>query len=242
MPGPRASGCSPRGRLSPSVAQWRAVSVFQSLRDALRPADSRAIRMPGALRSPSSATPVLLRPLTIDDADEWNDLRWDNDDWLRPWESGDPTHGPLLTFNAWLQRQRRSQAEGTGALFVIEHQSRIVGQVSLGAIDYGSMRTGVVGYWVDHAHAGRGFAPMAVALLADWAFADPTGPNLHRLEIALLPDNERSRRVAEKVGAHHEGLRPRYMYVNGQWRDHDTYCLLAEDIGEGFAARLAQGR
>lgn len=216
--------------------------MFQTLRDALRPADSAVIRMPDALRSPLLSTPITLRPMTVSDADEWNEIRWSNNDWLAPWESGDPMHGQLLSFNAWLQRQRRSQANGTGALFVIEYQSRIAGQISLGAINYGSMRTGVVGYWVDQAHAGRGFAPMAVALLADWAFADPTGPNLHRLEIGMLPDNERSRRVAEKVGAHHEGIRPRYMYVNGQWRDHDTYCLLAEDVGEGFAARLAASR
>lgn len=104
---------------------------------------------------------------------------------------------------------------------------------------YGAMRTGVVGYWVDQRCAGRGFAPMALAMLADWALGDPFGPALHRLEIAILPDNARSLAVVRKVGAHHEGLRERYMYVNGQWRDHVTFALLAEDMGQGFAARLA---
>ena len=80
---------------------------------------------------------------------------------------------------------------------------------------------------------------MAVALLADWALTDPFGPVLHRLEIAILPDNARSLAVVRKVGAHHEGLRERYMYVNGQWRDHVTFALLAEDAGQGFANRLA---
>ena len=94
------------------------------------------------------------------------------------------------------------------------------------------MRTGVVGYWVDQCYAGHGFAPMAVALLADWALTDPFGPVLHRLEIAILPDNARSLAVVRKVGAHHEGLRERYMYVNGQWRDHVTFALLAEDAGQ----------
>lgn len=182
--------------------------------------------------------PVRLRPLTIDDEPEWNGVRWDNADWLAPWDSGDPMHGSPLTFNAWIQRQRRSEQDGTGALFAIVHQSRIVGQVSLGAVCYGSMRTGVVGYWVSHRYAGRGFAPLAVALLADWAFADPAGPQLHRLEIAILPENHRSRRVVEKLHAHAEGVRPRYMYINGRWRDHETYSLLAEDMGGGFAARV----
>lgn len=197
--------------------------------------------MPYQLHAPAGGVPIMLRPLTADDADEWNDVRWANDDWLKPWESGDPMHGPGLTYNQWMQRLRRNEQQGTGAVFAIEYQTRIVGQISLGAICYGAMRTGVIGYWVDQRHAGRGIAPMAVALLADWALTDFTGPALHRVEIALLPENERSRRVARKLGARFEGVRERYMYVNGRWRDHETYALLAEDAGEdGFAARLAQ--
>ena len=77
---------------------------------------------------------------------------------------------------------------------------RIVGQISLGAICYGAMRTGVVGYWVDERCAGRGYAPMAVTLLADWAMFDPSGPQLHRVEIDLLPENERHVRWHSKWG------------------------------------------
>lgn len=181
---------------------------------------------------------IRLRPLGVDDADEWGRLRWDNDAWLAPWESGDPTHAPAMTYNQWMQRLRRNEQQGTGVTLAIEHNLRIVGQISLGAICLGSMRTGMVGYWVGQAYAGHGFAPMAVALLADWAMSDPAGPQLHRLEIAILPHNERSLAVVRKLGAHHEGLRQRYMYVDGQWRDHETFSLLAEDMGGGFARRL----
>ncbi|WP_420829252.1 GNAT family N-acetyltransferase [Bifidobacterium simiiventris] len=227
------------------------MSVFQSLRAVFHPSDAPAIRMPARLPERpvivasggvAAQPPIYLRPLTLDDEDEWNAVRWDNRDWLAPWDSGDPTHGAPLTFNTWIQRQRRSEEQGAGALFGIIHNGRIVGQISLGAISYGSMRTGVVGYWVSRQVAGHGFAPLALALLADWALADPDGPRLHRLEIAILPENYRSRRVVEKIGAHHEGLRPKYMYINGRWRDHETYSLLAEDAGEGFAARLMAAR
>ena len=96
-------------------------------------------------------------------------------------------------------------------------------------------------YWVDERCAGRGYAPMAVALLADWAMFDPTGPRLHRMEIDILPENKRSRAVARKVGATLEGVRRAYMYVNGQWRDHESYVLMAEDAPNGFTARLMTG-
>ena len=85
------------------------------------------------------------------------------------------------------------------------------------------------------------FAPMAVALLADWAMFDPTGPRLHRMEIDILPENKRSRAVARKVGATLEGVRRAYMYVNGQWRDHESYVLMTEDAPNGFTARLMTG-
>ena len=216
------------------MATIKAVSVFQSIKEAFKP--DHQIRMP---RLSHPAFPITLRPLTLDDEEEWNEVRRRNNDWLAPRESGDPMHGGFITFNQWIQRQRRNEQHGVGALFAIEYQMRIESMVRVGAISYGSMRTGVVGYWVDQCYAGHGFAPMAVALLADWALTDPFGPVLHRLEIAILPDNARSLAVVRKVGAHHEGLRERYMYVNGQWRDHVTFALLAEDAGQGFANRLA---
>ena len=142
-----------------------------------------------------------------------------------------------------MKQLRRNERAGTGAVFAIEQHGRIVGQISLGAICYGAMRSGVVGYWVDERCAGRGYAPMAVALLADWAIVQTRpDPRLHR------HGNRHSCRktsgpvaVARKVGATLEGVRRAYMYVNGQWRDHESYVLMAEDAPNGFTARLMTG-
>ena len=125
--------------------------------------------MPHELNAPEGCPPIRLRPLTVEDSSEWNEVRWRNDDWLSPWESGDPMHGPGMSYNAWIAWQRRSEQAGTGVIFAIEYQWRIVGQISIGAICYGAMRSGVIGYWVDESYIGRGFAPTAVAVLADWA-------------------------------------------------------------------------
>ena len=66
---------------------------------------------------------------------------------VEAWESGDPVHGASMSFNEWVRAMRRNERNGTGVVFAIEHHGRIVGQISLGAICYGAMRTGVVGYW-----------------------------------------------------------------------------------------------
>ncbi|WEV70131.1 GNAT family protein [Bifidobacterium sp. ESL0775] len=194
--------------------------------------------MPRELVPPEGAIQIRLRPMVAEDEAEWNDVRQRNMAWLTPWDSSDPMHGPRLTFNTWLQRQRLDEESGAGALFVIEYQMAIIGQISLGAVCYGSMRSANIGYWVDQGHAGLGVAPLAVAILADWAMLDAAGPRLHRLEISMLPENERSRRVAQKLEAHHEGLRLKSMFIHNQWRDHDVYSLLAEDAPQGFARRL----
>ena len=149
----------------------------------MRRPGNNSFEMPEFIQSHSMRVPVSLRPLTGADYDEWNEVRWRNDAWLKPWESGDPLHGAPITYKEWMKQLRRNERAGTGAVFAIEQHGRIVGQISLGAICYGAMRSGVVGYWVDERCAGRGYAPMPVALLADWAMFDPTGPRLHRMEI-----------------------------------------------------------
>lgn len=216
--------------------------LLEKLREllAIAPSNANEIRMPDALYCPDRSMHFILRPLTMRDEAEWNEVRWRNDAWLSPWESGDPMHGGGLTYAQWIHYLRANEREGVGAVFAMEHDGHIVGQISLGAICYGAMRTGVIGYWVDHAQAGNGFAPMAVCMLADWALASPIGPMLHRLEIAIMPHNKRSLRVVEKIGANHEGLRRGYMYVDGRWHDHETFSLLAEDAGEGFALRYVR--
>ena len=57
------------------------------------PIRSNAIAVPQFIQSQALQVPIRLRPLTADDDDEWNEVRWRNDAWLRPWESGDPLHG-----------------------------------------------------------------------------------------------------------------------------------------------------
>ena len=163
----------------------------------MRRPGNNSFEMPEFIQSHSMRVPVSLRPLTGADYDEWNEVRWRNDAWLKPWESGDPLHGAPITYKEWMKQLRRNERAGTGAVFAIEQHGRIVGQISLGAICYGAMRSGVVGYWVDERCAGRGYAP--------------------------------------------KGVRRAYMYVNDQWRDHESYVLMAEDAPNGFTARLMTG-
>ena len=66
---------------------------------------------------------------------------------------------------------------------------------------------------------------------------------MHRLEINIRPENQASKRVAEKLGYRYEGLRPQYLHINGLWRDHDSFALVSTEVPNGILPRwrAAQG-
>jgi hypothetical protein len=60
---------------------------------------------------------------------------------------------------------------------------------------------------------------------------------LHRIEVNIRPENRASLRVVEKLGFRPEGLRRRYLHIDGAWRDHLTFALTVEDVPEGLLPR-----
>jgi ribosomal-protein-alanine N-acetyltransferase len=71
--------------------------------------------------------------------------------------------------------------------------------------------------------------PESLVTLARWAFGEL---RLHRLQIAIIPRNDRSRRVVDKLGVRSEGVAERYLEINGVWEDHVRYAITAEEWAE----------
>ena len=92
------------------------------------------------------------------------------------------------------------------------------------------------GYWVDSRDAGQGIIPTALALVVDHAFG---AGGLHRIEVNIRPENQASRRVVEKLGFREEAYHPRYLHIDGAWRDHLGYAMTTEDVSAegGLLAR-----
>jgi ribosomal-protein-alanine N-acetyltransferase len=110
------------------------------------------------------------------------------------------------------------------------HGGRFVGQLTLGNIVWGSLREGYIGYWIDGSVAGRGITPTAVAMMTDYALGEA---GLHRIEISIRPENHASIRVVEKLGFLFEGVRPRFLHIDGDWRDHNIYVMTSEQLPRG---------
>jgi hypothetical protein len=72
-------------------------------------------------------------------------------------------------------------------------------------------------------------APPACAPGTGAAFEDL---RLHRVQISIIPRNQASRRVAEKLELRNEGLAERYLEINGVWEDHFRFAITAEEWAE----------
>lgn len=180
---------------------------------------------------------VGVRPLRRRDAPTWARVRAASLEWLAPWEATLPREGGVASSSyvamasTMLARARRGEAMP----FVVTWDGRMVGQVTVNQITLGSARAASIGYWVAQGHAGRGIIPTAVALVCDHLFEALL---LHRIDIAIRPENAPSLAVVRKLGFEEVGLARAYLHIDGAWRDHRLFQLLREDVRTTVLARL----
>ncbi|MET9954925.1 GNAT family protein [Streptomyces sp. NPDC006339] len=102
----------------------------------------------------------------------------------------------------------------------------IVGSVTLSGIALGPFRSGSLGYWVAEDHTGRG---LATALVEEACRAAREELGLHRIEACTLLHNHASQRVLAKCGFERIGTAPRYLHIDGEWRDHHLFQRVLHD-------------
>lgn len=173
---------------------------------------------------------ITLRTFTVDDYDQWIEVRERCRDWLVPWEPR-PEGAPAMpedraSFNARCALRERERQLGTGFGFGIFIGRRLLGELTLSSIQRGPFQSAYVGYWVDQAEAGRGYVPEAVVVALAFAFEEL---GLHRVEISIIPRNARSLRVVEKLEIRKEGVAERFLQIDGTWEDHARFAITEEE-------------
>jgi ribosomal-protein-alanine N-acetyltransferase len=162
-----------------------------------------------------------------------------NRSWLRSWEATSPDGPVSFDMRLGVRRLLQQYRDGAGVPLVMEYDGEIAGQLNVWGVSRGSLSSATIGYWVSERFAGRGITPTSVALATDLCFHEL---RLHRMEICIRPENVASLRVVEKLGFRYEGLRRRYIHIDGDWRDHYCFALVREDVPEGVLARWLAGR
>ena len=190
------------------------------------------------LTAPRSHGPVSIRLIKPRDARVLQNELLSNRSWLRPWEATSPDGPVSFDMKAGVRRLLQQHRDGNGVPFVMEYDGEIAGQLNVWGIARGSLSSATIGYWVSERFAGRNITPISVAMATDIAFGEL---RLHRMEICIRPENRASLRVVEKLGFRYEGLRRRFIHIDGDWRDHYAFALVREEVPQGVLARWVNG-
>lgn len=175
------------------------------------------------------------------DGAQWSRIRLADRAHLEPWEPS--AEGDWIIRHAvaaWppLCSGLRSEArKGRMLPYVIELDGQFCGQLTIGNVTHGALRSAWIGYWVPRSATGGGVATAALALGLDHCF----GPvMLHRVEATVRPENAASRAVLSKVGFRQEGLLERYLEVDQAWRDHLLMAITIEEVSGSVASALVR--
>lgn len=104
----------------------------------------------------------------------------------------------------------------------VEH---IAGVVTISQIVMGALCSGYLGYFAFTGYERQGHMRAGLLKVLQHAFGEL---KLHRLEANIQPANVASIALVRSCGFSREGFSPRYLKIDGQWRDHERWARLAD--------------
>ncbi|CAD5107794.1 GNAT family N-acetyltransferase [Zestomonas carbonaria] len=166
---------------------------------------------------------LCLRPFVASDAEAFAQAVNESVDSVSPWLPW--CHAGYMPAEAlqWFSLCERSLAEQTAyELGIFSTTGEFLGGIGLNHISR-ECNLCNLGYWVRQSQQGKGIAPRATRLLADFGL---TVLGLTRIEIVAAVDNEPSRAVARKVGATFEGVARNRLFIQGRPVDAAIHALI----------------
>jgi [ribosomal protein S5]-alanine N-acetyltransferase len=185
---------------------------------------------------------LALRPPSINDFEEWRNLRAESEKFLVPWEPTWPRDD--LTRHGYRRRLRyyKSDAERGYALtwFIIrQSDGNLLGGMTIANIRRGAAQSAQLGYWMGERYAGQGYMKRAVVLCLDHLF---NRMGLERIEAACVPRNKRSAGLLKSCGFVREGCLRAYLEINGVREDHHLYAIVKSEFQLGAAGKMTKTR
>ena len=172
---------------------------------------------------------VTLRPFHMEDAQELFEAVSESLDDVKPWMSWVYDEYSLEDARSFIAIARARWEENTLYAFIITDSQTggVLGGVSLSHL-HPVYHLCNVGYWVRTSRHGEGIAGRAAKLAARFGFENA---GLVRAEIVIAVGNQKSIRVAEKMGAHYEGVLLNRMVVGKSVYDAHMYSIIPQDFG-----------
>ena len=163
-----------------------------------------------------------------EDEDEYCTLRRASSEFHRPWEPRPAAGVDPYSSTVFREYLATASAENQERLLLCRlTDARILGAINFSQIIRGPLQGAFLGYWIGAEFARQGFMTEGLRLAAEHAF-ETLG--LHRIEANIRPENTASIALVQRVGFRKEGYSPRYLKIDGDWRDHERWALLKEDL------------
>jgi len=172
---------------------------------------------------------VILRPYEFGDESELQRAVQESLPDLKPWMSWAKDSYSVETARTFITLTRSYWSSGSMYAFAITdaNSGEFLGSCSLSHI-HPLYRFCNLGYWVRSSQRGKGIAGQAAKLIARFAFEKAS---LIRAEIVIAVGNDASRRVAQKIRAHDEGLLLNRMVIGVRVCNAHMFSLLPSDFG-----------
>jgi len=166
---------------------------------------------------------VTVRTPTADDAPAVADAVRSSVDTLLPWM---PWASDRYSEDDALEWINLLIDETAKPMLILDESNTMVGATGVNRLDSLNHRANL-GYWLTSDASGRGYATAAARLAIRFALEEL---GLHRLDIMMSVENEPSRRVAERLGATHEGvLRHRLWCADERHHDAHVFSVIVGD-------------
>lgn len=149
---------------------------------------------------------------------------------LEPWEPTRPANFYTLNYQATLLIAERNLASRHQAiryfLFEKEKPDLIIGTVNFFQITPFPEKSCKLGYKLASNAWHKGYAYEAISYLLPLIFQSY---HLNRIEADIMPTNQRSMKLIERLNFSYEGLARKYCAIQGNLQDHQRYSLLSSD-------------
>jgi [ribosomal protein S5]-alanine N-acetyltransferase len=133
---------------------------------------------------------------------------------------------PPDTSEAFARHLERYSPDSNCSFLATCGDGGLVGCINLNEIIRGAFQSAYLGYYAFEPNNGKGLMKKAMASVISIAFHEM---ELHRLEANIQPTNAKSIGLAKALGFRLEGFPPRYLNIDGAWRDHERYAITREE-------------
>ncbi len=136
--------------------------------------------------------------------------------WVRPPHTSEE-------FRNYIDRYKQ---DNHASFLVINQETEIVGVFNLNEIVRGFFQSAYLGFYAVANYTNKGYMSAGLKLILKMAFEKMS---LHRVEANIQPGNIPSINLVKHNGFKKEGFSPKYLKINGEWRDHERWAMIYED-------------